>query len=117
MVNSLFGGVRLNNCIGTLIPPTESVFVNNNVLTNTMNDRTCSLPSTLLFIQQATGMKELSYGELRKLVKTWTQPDDMSEYLLAWTKMCKAECYAISNTIMKDVITEMESIEYNRKEK
>ena len=106
----------MNNRIGTLIPPTESVFINNSVLTSTLNDKACSLPATLLFIQKATGMKEMSYGDLRKLVKTWTQPDDMAEYLLAWTKVCKAECFTISYTIMKDVIKEMESIEYNRKE-
>lgn len=117
IVNGLFGGVQLSNRIGSLIPPTESVFINDSILTSTMNDKTCTLPSTLVFIQNATGMKELSYGDLRKLVKTWTQPDDMSEYLLAWTKVCKAECFTISYTIMKDVITEMESIEYNRKEK
>ena len=116
-VNGLFGGVQLNNKIGTLVPPTQSVFVNDSVLTNVVNDKTCSIPSTLLFIQQATGMKEMNYGDLRKLVKTWTKQDDMSEYLLAWTKVCKAECFQISNQIMKDVIAEMESIEYNRKEK
>ncbi|KAK8792685.1 hypothetical protein WA171_002637 [Blastocystis sp. BT1] len=87
IVNGLFGGVQLSNRIGSLIPPTESVFINDSILTSTMNDKTCTLPSTLVFIQNATGMKELNYGDLRKLVKTWTQPDDMSEYLLAWTKL------------------------------
>ncbi|KAK8808696.1 hypothetical protein WA588_004341, partial [Blastocystis sp. NMH] len=117
LVNALFGGVQLSDRIGTLIPPTESVFINDSVLTNTLNDKSCTLPSTLLFIQQATGMKEMSYNELRKLVKTWTNPEDMADYLLAWTKVCKAECYSISYTIMKDVIGEMEGLEYNRKEK
>ena len=36
--------------------------------------------------------------------------------MLAWTKMYKAECYRISYTIMKDLIREMETIEYNQKE-
>lgn len=117
LVNALFGGVQLSDRIGTLVPPTESVFINDSVLTSTLNDKSCTLPSTLLFIQQATGMKEMSYNELRKLVKTWTNPEDMADYLLAWTKVCKAECYSISYTIMKDVIGEMEGLEYNRKEK
>ena len=41
----------------------------------------------------------------------------MLEYVLAWTRLNKIECYKISSNIMKDLIAEMETIEYNRKEK
>lgn len=43
-MNALFGGVQLSDRIGTLIPPTESVFINDSVLTNTLNDKSCTLP-------------------------------------------------------------------------
>lgn len=116
-VNCLFGGVQLNNSIGTLVPPSNSIFLNNNVYTAIQNDSKCTIPSSVLFIQNATGMSELSYQDYKKLIKTWSQPEDMSDYLLAWTRVHKVECFKISYTIMKDLIAEMETIEYNRKEK
>ena len=111
----LFGGVQLSSKIGTLVPPSHSILVNDSVMTATRNDVTCTLPSTLLFIQHATGMNEMSYSDLRKIVKGWKAPEDCQDYLLAWTKVCKAECFKISYTIMKDLIAEMETIEYNVK--
>ena len=115
-VHCLFGGVQLSNKIGTLLPPTQSVIVNDSVLTAVTNDVKCTIPSTLLFIQHATNMSELTYGDLKKLMSNWSKPDDMRDYMLAWTKMYKAECYRISYTIMKDLIREMETIEYKQKE-
>ena len=115
-VNCLFGGIQLNNHIGTLVPPTNSILMNHNIYTAIQNDSKCTIPSSILFIQNATGMSELSYQDYKKLIKTWTKPTDMSDYLLAWTRVHKIECYKISYTIMKDLIAEMETIEYNVKE-
>ena len=115
-VHCLFGGVQLSNKIGSLVPPTQSVIVNDSIMTAITNDVKCTIPSTLLFIQHATNMSELTYGDLKKLMSNWSKPNDMRDYMLAWTKMYKAECYRISYTIMKDLIQEMETIEYNQKE-
>ena len=59
----------------------------------------------------------MPYQDYKKLINTWNQPSDMLEYVLAWTRLNKIECYKISSNIMKDLIAEMETIEYNRKEK
>ena len=115
-VHCLFGGVQLSNKIGSLVPPSQSVIVNDSIMTAVTNDVKCTIPSTLLFIQHATNMSELTYGDLKKLMSNWSKPNDMRDYMLAWTKMYKAECYRISYTIMKDLIQEMETIEYNQKE-
>lgn len=116
-VNCLFGGVELSNKIGTMVSPTNSILVNDHVYTPIQNDRVCTIPSSVMFIQNATGMSELSYQDFAKLVKTWNKPSDMSDYFLAWTRVHKIECFKISYTIMKDLIAEMEKIEYNVKEK
>lgn len=116
-VNSLFGGVQLSNKIGTMVPPTNSIVMNDHVYTAVKNDVSCTIPASVMFIQSATGMSELSYQDFSKLVKTWNKPADMSDYFLAWTRVHKIECYKISYTIMKDLIAEMEKIEYNVKEK
>lgn len=113
----LFGGVQLSSRVGSLVKPTQSVLVNDSILTAIKNDSSCTLPSTLLFIQHATGMNEMNYGVLQKLVKNWKVEEDCQEYFMAWAKVCKAECFKISYTIMKDLIAEMETIEYNVKEK
>lgn len=116
-VNCLFGGIQLNDHIGTLVPPTNSILFNKNVYTAIQNDNACSIPSSVLFVQNATGMSEMPYQDYKKLINTWNQPSDMLEYVLAWTRLNKIECYKISSNIMKDLIAEMETIEYNRKEK
>lgn len=113
----LFGGVQLSAKIGSMVKPTQSVFVNDSILTAAKNDMSCTLPSTLLFIQHATGMNEMNYGALEKLVKGWKVEKDCQDYFMAWAKVCRAECFKISYTIMKDLISEMETIEYNEKEK
>ena len=116
-VNCLFGGVQLNNTIETGVPHSNSIMMNDSVYTAITNDTKCTFPSTTLFIQNAAGMSELSYQDYKKLIKTWNQPSDMSDYLLAWTRVHKIECYKVNSVIMQELIAEMEKIEYNVKEK
>ena len=75
------------------------------------------IPIVRSLISIPAGMSEMPYQDYKKLINTWNQPSDMLEYVLAWTRLNKIECYKISSNIMKDLIAEMETIEYNRKEK